>query len=339
VLADAFSVTVLFGPSGSGKTTALRCLAGLDRPSQGQIHFGAELWDDAALRIHLAPQARHLGYLSQNYDLFPHLTVAGNIAYGLGRLDKSERLQRVREMIDLFGLAGLEERYPNQVSGGQQQRIALARALAGRPRLMLLDEPLSALDTPTREQLRRELRQLLAVLGVPVLLVTHDRTEAQVLGDYVVVLSDGQVRQSGPVQEVFTRPADAVVARIVGVDTIEPARVVSLADGLATVVLGQASLLSSSPVPFSGEKVSVCIRAEDVSLEGAAAPPGVVMNHLSGAVRRLTREGAWVRVEIDCGFPLVALLAGGAGRAEPLRETDRIAVQVAASAVHLVPRE
>src|SRR5438552_11070092 len=184
---DAFSITVLFGPSGSGKTTVLRCLAGLDRPDRGHIRFEGETWFDAARGIFLSPQRRGIGYLSQEYALFPHLTVARNIAFGLGDLDASPRQQHVHKMLGLLGLAGLESRWPRQLSGGEQQRVALARALVRQPRLLLLDEPLAALDAPTREHLRRELRRLLAELQVPTVLVAHDRIEALALGDTVVL--------------------------------------------------------------------------------------------------------------------------------------------------------
>jgi len=149
--ADAFSLTVLFGPSGSGKSTTLRCLAGLDRPERGTIRFGDEIWSDAGRGIFLPPQRRRIGYLFQDYALFPHLRVAQNIGYGLGKIAAAARRRRIEEITALLGLAGLEDRYPRQLSGGQQQRVALARALVCRPRLLLLDEPLSALDAPTRE--------------------------------------------------------------------------------------------------------------------------------------------------------------------------------------------
>jgi molybdate transport system ATP-binding protein len=220
-----FSLTILFGPSGSGKTTALRCLAGLERPDRGFIRFGGETWFDSERRILVPPQRRRIGYLFQDYALFPHLTIAQNIRYGLRRVGKTERLRRVAEIMDLLGLHGLESRYPQQVSGGQQQRVALARALVCRPRLLLLDEPLSALDVPTRGELRRQLRQWLEELRMPGILVTHDRIEALALGDQLVVLDAGKVRQRGQVHEVFSRPADLGVARIVGVDTVERATV------------------------------------------------------------------------------------------------------------------
>src|SRR5947199_7395898 len=189
--ADAFSLTVLFGPSGSGKSTTLRCLAGLDRPQRGTIRFGDEIWSDAARGIFLPPQRRRIGYLFQDYALFPHLRVAQNIGYGLSKIATPERRQRIEEITALLRLAGLEDRHPRQISGGERQRVALARALVCRPRLLLLDEPLSALDAPLREQLRRELRRWLAQLAIPAVLVTHDRSEALSLSDYVVVFHNG----------------------------------------------------------------------------------------------------------------------------------------------------
>ncbi|MGE3781014.1 MAG: ATP-binding cassette domain-containing protein, partial [Pirellulaceae bacterium] len=169
-----FSITVLFGASGCGKSTVLRCLAGLARPSAGRIacHGGQdeEVWFDAATRAFLSPQQRDVGYLFQDYALFPHLTVAQNIAYGLGSLDASARKARVAELLSAVDLAGLEHRFPYQVSGGQQQRVALARSLARRPRLLLLDEPLSAIDDYLREILRRELRAILEAVASPTVL-------------------------------------------------------------------------------------------------------------------------------------------------------------------------
>src|SRR5919201_1192014 len=288
--ADAFSLTVLFGPSGSGKSTTLRCLAGLDRPKRGTIRFGDEIWFDAARGGFLPPQRRRFGYLFQDYALFPHLSVAQNIGYGMTKVAAPERRQRIEEIKTLLGLAGLEDRYPRQLSGGEQQRVALARALVCRPRLLLLDEPLSALDAPTREHLRRQLRRWLVELRMSTILVTHDRLEALALGDHVVVFEAGRVRQSGSVQQVFSAPVDLAVARIVGVDTIERGKVVEVADGLAKVQVGPKQLVALAPRRRNGRldgDVYVCIRAEDVMLEkkGADLSPGSARNHLLGHVR------------------------------------------------------
>jgi molybdate transport system ATP-binding protein len=209
-------ITVLFGPSGAGKTTILRALAGLDRPDAGAIAFDGETWFDAARGIHVRPQARRVGYVFQEGALFPHLSVARNVAFGLGGLPRAERQARVEELAARLGIGDLLRRRPAELSGGQRQRVALARALAPGPRLLLLDEPLSALDGPARAALRDELRGLVERAEVPAVLVTHDRAEARALGHRLAVLVDGAIRQVGPVEQVFAAPADAEVARVVG---------------------------------------------------------------------------------------------------------------------------
>jgi molybdate transport system ATP-binding protein len=334
--AEGFSVAVLFGPSGCGKTTTLRCLAGLERPDEGHIRFGSQTWFDAARRVCLPPQARDVGYLFQDYALFPHLTVAGNVAFGLRDLPRAERRRRVGELLDLLGIPGLEERYPAQLSGGQQQRVALARAVARRPRLLLLDEPLSALDAATREQLRPELRRYLAAVGVPVVLVTHDRVEAMALADHLVVLDAGRVLQQGDVPEVFTRPADLRVARSVGVETVQPGRVLRTGDGLALVAVGGRELLAVAP-PGGGAEVYVCIRGEDVTLIREAVPATSARNRLPGRVTQITPEGALVRVGLDVGFPLTALVTRPAAEELGLSVGTALTALVKAPAVHLIP--
>ena len=186
--ATRFFITVLIGPSGCGKTTILRCLAGLDRPNSGRIEFDGTCWFDAAGKIQRSPQDRGIGFLFQDYALFPHLTVAQNIGYGLQSIASDERQKLVSKIMSEFQLNGLESRLPHQVSGGQQQRVALARVLVRKPRLLLLDEPLSALDEELRELLRGQLRGILQDFDIPVVMVTHDQREAQSLADQVVVL-------------------------------------------------------------------------------------------------------------------------------------------------------
>jgi molybdate transport system ATP-binding protein len=334
---EVFSVTVLFGPSGSGKTTVLRCLAGLEQPEEGSIRFGEELWFEAARGLFVPPQRRGIGYLFQEYALFPHLTVASNIGYGLTDLSREERRRRVADMLDLVQLTGLEARYPQHLSGGQRQRVALARALAPRPRLLLLDEPLSALDADIRQRLRQDLRRLLRELGTPALLVTHDRVEALALGDHLVVMERGQVRQSGSVHEVFGRPSDAAVARIVGVDTVEPGKILHVAAGLATVAVGSAELVALAEEAAEGE-VYVCMRAEEVIIEKGAATPSSARNRLVGRIRTLTHEGPMVRLSLACGFPLTALITKQACDELALQEGEQVTALIKAPAIHLVPR-
>jgi molybdate transport system ATP-binding protein len=209
-LSKPTSITVLFGPSGSGKTTVLRCLAGLERPDEGVIRFGEQIWSDAAQNFFCSRERRvdrptGLRALSA-------LSVARNIAYGLDKLSAKDRTKRVADALDWIGLNGLHNRMPRELSGGQQQRVALARAVVRRPRLLLLDEPLAALDEPTRQRLRNELRQMLAVLAIPTVVVTHVRTEALALGDDLIVMDEGRNVQQGPTAEVFSRPATPAVA-------------------------------------------------------------------------------------------------------------------------------
>jgi molybdate transport system ATP-binding protein len=329
-----FSVTTLFGPSGCGKTTVLRCLAGLERPCEGSIRTGSHVWFDAAARACLSPQQRDIGFLFQDYALFPHLTVAQNIGYGLRGGSDS----RVSELVDLFELAGLEHRRPHQISGGQQQRVALARVLARRPKLLLLDEPLSALDAMLREQLRFELRRLLGRFEIPVIVVTHDRTEAIALSDQIVVMESGCIRQSGSVQQVITRPADLTVARIVGVETVATGEIESVQNGLATIRIGAASLLAVAPAEGDCRSVHVCIRGEDVAIQRGTPGESSVRNHLRGTILSLTPEGPLVRISLDCGFELTALVTRPACEELRLQIGEQVTANIKAPAIHLIPR-
>jgi molybdate transport system ATP-binding protein len=331
------SVTVLFGPSGCGKTTVLRCLAGLERPDEGMIHFGGKAWFDAAKGVHLPPQERDVGFVFQDYALFPHLTVEQNIGYGLRRLKTAESTRRVTELVERVELRGVEQRRPRQLSGGQQQRVALARALASRPRLLLLDEPLSAMDAALRLELRAELRRVLASCDIPVLLVTHDRDEALALGNQLIVMSRGKVLQSGPVLDVFNRPFDAEVAGIVGVETLQPGRIVEIRDGLATVEIGSARITALAPVGGARD-VFVCIRGEDVTLERGDHALSSVRNRLAARVVGIQPGVPLVRVELDAGFPLFAFVTRPARESLDLKPGDSITALVKAPAIHLVPR-
>jgi molybdate transport system ATP-binding protein len=330
-------VLVLFGPSGSGKSTILRCLAGLEQPSRGRITFAGEIWFDAEAGVQTPPQARAIGYLFQDYALFPHLTIAGNITYAIHDLDPKERRARLAEMLRLLQLEGLEDRRPAQLSGGQQQRVALARVLARRPRLLLLDEPLSALDAPTREQVRGELRGLLRGQGIPAVCVTHDWVEALTLADEVAVMGGGRVLQVGPPDEVFSRPADADVAAIVGVETVVAGRVVERMDDLAALDVGGVRLWAVEP-SRRGEEFYLCIRAEDVTLEIGTRPSSSARNHLAGRVVEIRPAGAVSRLVVECGFALTALVTRQAERDLALTPGTPVTATVKASAVHLISR-
>ena len=333
--ATGSSVTVLFGPSGSGKTTILRCLAGLDRPQRGKIQFAKQAWFDADAGVMLPPQRRGIGFLFQDYGLFPHLSVESNIGYGLSRF--RERRRRISELISTLDLDGLAKRRPHELSAGQQQRVALARAIAPRPRLLLLDEPLSALDAPTRDSLRRELRRLLVQFATPAILVTHDLTEAIALADHAIILDSGKILQAGPLGEVFSRPIDERVARIVGVETIEAGVVTSIAEGLASVRVGNTELLAvANNVPPG--PVSVFIRGEDVILERSSTADTSARNRLPATVKWITPEGALIRVGLDTGFALTALITRPANDSLHLQVGDQLLALIKAQAIHLSQR-
>ena len=186
--ADRLHVTVVAGPSGSGKTTLLRCIAGLERPDSGHVRFADETWCDVPARRFLPPQARGVGFMFQEPALFPHLSAADNVGYGLRTHPAADRRRIVADLLDRLGIAGLATRRPHELSGGEQQRVSLARTLAPRPRLLLLDEPLSALDPDLRADVRGQLRDWLADCRTPVVLVTHDRADADILADDVVTM-------------------------------------------------------------------------------------------------------------------------------------------------------
>ncbi|HEY1599002.1 MAG TPA: molybdenum ABC transporter ATP-binding protein [Pirellulales bacterium] len=333
--AEGSGVTVLFGPSGCGKTTILRSLAGLEHPERGHIEFAGEVWLDTERRLSLSPQRRGVGFLFQQYALFPHLTVRGNVGYGLRRSALSAASAQVAEILDRLQISDLVNRYPAQLSGGQQQRVALARAVVCQPRLLLLDEPLSALDAPVRERLRGELRRMLLAIGKPTIVVTHDRIETLALADTVVVLTEGEVRQVGPVHEVFSQPRSLAIAQIVGIETVVPGKVVCLTDGLATVQVANAQLTAVASQEL-GTNVFVCIRGEDVLLQRAAAAGTSARNQLSARVTSIVAEGPLTRIGLDCGFVLTALVTRPACEEMHLQVGDHVTALIKAPAIHLV---
>jgi ABC-type sulfate/molybdate transport systems ATPase subunit len=220
-------MVVLLGPSGSGKSLTLRAIAGLLAPDRGRIEVPDGVAFDSERRINLPPQVRNVGYLVQNLALFPHLSVEENIGFALAGWPKQQRRDRVTELVELLGLGGLEKRLPGAVSGGQQQRAALGRALAARPRVLLLDEPFTALDAPVRNALRREVARLRRQLGLLALFVTHDLQEAYALADRIAVYDQGQVLQFGSRAEVFGRPASVRVAQLLDARNIFEGEVVA----------------------------------------------------------------------------------------------------------------
>ncbi|MDV3130388.1 ABC transporter ATP-binding protein [Mycobacterium sp. 21AC1] len=273
VPAGAFASVL--GPSGSGKTTLLRCIAGFERPDAGVITLaGRELVSPTQ---NLRPYARAVGIVPQEGALFPHLTVADNVGFGLSGQSRRARRARVAQLLDLVGLPELGERRPDQLSGGQQQRVALARALAPEPKLVLLDEPFSALDAQLRIELREEVRDLIRSTGSTTLLVTHDQAEAMSLSDHLIVMREGRVIAAGDPHTVYDRPVDAQLGRFLGEALILPGQISRGSDGVyATCALGR---LKVSEWAGDQSPCDVLVRPEQIDLRATngAAPPAAVV--------------------------------------------------------------
>jgi ABC-type Fe3+/spermidine/putrescine transport system ATPase subunit len=279
------------GGSGCGKTTTLRMIAGFERPDAGEVAFDGRVVND------VPPRARGVGIVFQSYALFPTMTIYENIAFGLrvARWPEPRIRERVAEMVELTRLGGLEGRYANQLSGGQQQRVALARALARRPGILLLDEPLSALDAKIRLRLRGELRKIQQDLGITTIYVTHDQEEALSIADRIAVMADGRIEQVGRPQEIYGAPRTSFVADFIGIANLLECRVVSASAGL---VEWAGLTLRVPPDGLSdGEPVVISVRPEKLTIADFATPPARG-NRLEGVVEVATFLGAIVRAEV-----------------------------------------
>jgi len=330
-------VTAVFGPSGAGKTSLLDLIAGLRQAQAASIRLDDSLLTDTAKGLSVPTHQRGIGYVPQDLALFPHLSVRGNLVYGHKSGGTNDLLFSFEHVVGVLEIQPLISREVTELSGGEKQRVALARALLASPRLLLLDEPLASLDAPLKEKIIPYLARIRDEFRIPTLFVTHDRFEALTLAEDIVVLVDGKVMQSGPVSEVFTRPANADVARLVAVETIQPGTITGVNDGLATVNVNRATLTALAP-PTSSSEVFVCIRGEDVILQRDAAIASSVRNRLPARVLSLRPEGALVRVELDAGFPLFALITRPASAELELHKGGMITALIKAPAIHLVPR-
>ena len=260
-------IGVLIGPSGCGKTSLLRAVAGLEPCAAGRVSIDGQLLSDAASSLHLAPEKRQIGMVFQDYALFPHLSVADNVAFGVAGLDRGARQQRVQQMLDLVGLAHAAKRAPHQLSGGQQQRVALARALAPGPRLLLLDEPFSSLDVDLRERLAQEVRVILKDCGTTALMVTHDQLEAFAVGDVIGVMNKGVLEQWDEAYTLYHRPASRFVAQFIGHGVFAPAQIVACAHGPCVhTPVGELDDAAGCPLPeaYPLGNCDVLLRADDI---------------------------------------------------------------------------
>ncbi|HEX8102569.1 MAG TPA: ABC transporter ATP-binding protein [Solirubrobacteraceae bacterium] len=326
----------LAGPSGAGKTSVLRTVAGLLRPEHGRVVCDGETWLDTDRRIDVPAEERRAGYVFQAYALFPHLTARANVAYALDHLPRRDRGKHADALLERFGVAHLCDERPRTLSGGERQRVALARALARRPRVLLLDEPLSALDTRTRASAARELGTVIAEAGAPTLLVTHDFTEAALLGHEVGVIDGGRVVQRGTAAELAATPASAFVADFTGAvvltGTARPGP-----DGTTLVDLDGGGTLTS--VERAEGLVAVSVYPWEIALAPAGKPdPGSARNHLAVEVLAVTAIGNRVRVGLAAPQPLTAELTAASARALELAPGARVTATFKAAATRLLVR-
>ncbi len=305
----------ILGPSGCGKTTLLRILAGFERPDAGEV-----LLEGRAITA-LPPNKRPLAMVFQSFALFPHLTVFDNVAYGLriAKVPKAELRERVEVALMIINLAGLEDRLPSQLSGGQQQRVALARSIVVRPRVLLLDEPLSNLDARLREQMRAELRRIQRQLGITSIYVTHDQADAMAMSDRIVVMNEGRIEQIGTPTEVYERPASLFVADFIGQANVLEAELTHVGDGTVTVVvLGQQLTIPAAVAPPPG-RVTLVIRPEDVKIAPLSLDPAEVGDLCAtGRVRSHEYLGSLIQcvVQLRDGTVLIARIPKRIGNAD-----------------------
>ncbi len=329
----AAGVTVLFGPSGAGKTLTLDSIAGFVQPEEGRIMLDDEILFDGATGVHLPPQARHCGYVFQNYALFPHMTLRQNLEFAAERRPRLERHRKVNEMLERFHLADVAGRRPHELSGGQKQRCSIARALIGMPKLLLLDEPARGLDAPLRAEFYSVLRQVRAEFRTPILLVTHDLDECFEIGEELLVLREGRVAQSGPPRKVIDHPASADVARLLGLFTLLPAEILALDPGRNSSRLRYSEFELTGPYfpgHFKGDRIWLCVRPESLKAVARDGRPGA--NQVPAQLLNVVDKSSTVRLEfsgdVSVEMPRAAY--------EPLRQTKEWAVEFPPEALRVV---
>ncbi len=338
---------VLTGPSGGGKTTLLRMIAGLRAPGQGRIACDSTVWHDSGSGVHVPPQRRSVGLMFQSYALFPHMSALGNVTAALDHLPVAEAAARGRELLALVNLAGLEERRPAQLSGGQQQRVALARALARDPRVLLLDEPFSAVDQVTRRRLRSELVQLRGRLRMPIVLVTHDLDEARMLADRMCILDHGRTLQDGPPEEVMARPASSEVARLLDHSNIFRATVRGHSSEPPHTLIDWAGRTLEAPLRpdcAPGTEIAWVIPPENVILHRRDRPSrGERENPVAGTIRDCIPLGEstllTLLVDDRDDLPLALTVPTHVARRNGITTGVTASASLLAEGIHLMPRD
>ena len=333
-------ITILFGASGAGKSTLLDCVAGLARPDEGQIAAGGEVLFDSARGIHVPTPKRRTAYVFQTLALFPHLSAEENVSYGLMDLQEEERRKRVEAILKAFRVEKLRRQRPAEISGGEKQRIALARSLVTEPRVLLLDEPLTGLDAELKASIVDDLCAWNAAKGIPILYVTHSREEVDALGERVIALDNGRVVSAGAPTDVLDAPRRKKLAQAAGFENMLSATVLDLreADGVMRVRLGESACQIEVPLGYAaaGNRVQVAVRAGDILL-ATERPHGLsARNVMDGRIISLEQRGTMVIARVDCGVIFVVHVTPGAVRALELTAGRRVWLVLKTHSCHLV---
>jgi molybdate transport system ATP-binding protein len=332
-------ITILFGPSGAGKTTLLDCIAGLTTPDAGRIAVGEKIFFDQAHAINLSPQKRNTGYVFQDLALFPHFSAEQNIEFGISQLPADERREKVRAILESFRIGPLSSRKPQELSGGEKQRVAVARALVTNPRVLLLDEPLAALDAATKSKIIEDLREWNNAHQIPIVYVTHSREEVFALGERALILENGKITAQGTPHEVLSAPRRETVAQLAGFENILDATVLTLNEdrGTMTCQIGASILLETPLVRAAiGETLRVGIRAGDI-LISTILPMGLsARNILPGDVVSVERRDMIVAAKVNCGVEMEAHLTLAARDSLALEPGREVWLVVKTHSCHLM---
>ena len=298
-------ITIIFGPSGAGKTTLLDCIAGLTSPDSGSILLGDQIFFDPMANINLSPGNRRIGYVFQDLGLFPHMTVEGNVQYGIADLAPAERKRRTDEVLESFHIASLATSYPAKLSGGERQRVALARALVSEPGVLLLDEPLSGLDAAIKTRIINDLCERNSSRPIPILYVTHSRNEVFALGEHILVLKRGRVLASGTPQEVMNAPRHEAVAQLAGFENVFDADVIATDERFGVMICRISGTENLLEVPLAhcdcGERVRIAVRAGDILLARERPKAISTRNIFPGKVVSLRRHDYLMEAVVDTG--------------------------------------
>jgi ABC-type Fe3+/spermidine/putrescine transport system ATPase subunit len=332
-------ILTLLGPNGCGKTTLLNILAGLTKPDQGDIYINDVLVNGktGSKRTCLNPSERRIGYVFQTISLFPHMRIQDNVAYGLKamHLPKKEAKKRTENLLDFVGLSEYAKFYPSQLSGGQKQRTALARSLATEPHVLLLDEPVSAIDPQLRESFRLELKSYLQKLKITVVYVTHNLSEAFIMSDRIAVMGNGCIQQIGSGAELFDKPKSGYVAKFLGVNSFKGKAVKAKGEILEIEANGKLLMTSSAP-NLVGKSVVATLKPENITLsKSAESTPNGTINSVEGTITEMVQMRSTAQVTLDVGFLLKARLSLSAVKNLGLTVGDRVYVNFAADSLNV----